>query len=542
MLSPVRPAGFVSRGGILMLAATVGASIAPLPASADRHDGRTAGHRRSYLTRVSRDELDTAKREVRGPSVSGSEASGRGVRQPVRLDGFEAITGDKGITPADPVGAAGISHVVAAVNVHYAVYDKATGDEVVGPNPMRSLFRKAPFPFDPKVVYDHYRGRFILVFLTARFGGARPRSWINVVSMRENTIEDPRTWCRRKLKGDPVRRHGNLFADYPGLGFDRERVYVTTNQFTFTTESFRYAQILAIRKRGLYDCDTRVRKTVFARKRTRDPQGTQAFTIQPAVTQTETGLSPPEFLVSFQDTGCPGFSFGTCGRRLTVWRIRERRRGLRLSKRSVGVGPAVIAPFGEQKVVGPCPEPACLWDTGDLRLINAFYDADRGRLYTAHSVRANLGTPSQVEAAIRWYEIDPAPLSAVSVPRHPVFGDPDTFAGWPTVGTDAAGNLFITYSRAAGLGPDAEFLSVYVATIAPGTEDAEPERIEEGKDTYRDPDNPGPQRWGDYNGISRDPVDPSVMWSVNQVADDGNGMPGVTDVWQQWVHPLRAAP
>ena len=540
MLSPVRLARFVRRGGICGLVATLASSLAPPATTAAPAD--RAEFVRSYRTRISPAVIEAAKRDGRRPSVSRSGGSAGAALEPVLAGtAFPGIRGDRGISPADPTGAAGISHVVAAVNVHYAVYDKATGVEIMGPNPLRSLFRKAPFPFDPKVVYDHYRGRFILVFLTARFGGPRPRSWINVVSIPESTIGNPRTWCRRKLKGDPVRRHGNLFADYPGLGFDRKRVFITTNQFTFSTESFRYAQILALGKRGLYDCGARVRRTVFARGQTRDPQGTPAFTIQPAVTQTETGVSPPEFLVSFQDTGCPGFPFGTCGRRLTVWRINERRRGLRLSKRSVGVGPAVIAPFGEQEIVGPCST-ACLWDTGDLRLINAFYDADRRRLYTAHAVEANLGGDPQEEAAIRWYEVDPVPLSAVSVPRHAVFGDPDTFAGWPTVGTDAAGNLFITYSRATSSGAG-EFLSVWVATIAPGTEDAEPERIEEGKDTYIDPDNSGPQRWGDYNGISRDPVDPSVMWSVNQVAGDGDATTGeVNDRWQQWVHPLRAGP
>jgi hypothetical protein len=542
MLSPVRLARFVRRGGICVLVATLASSLAP-PATAGPERGRS-GPDRAYRTRTSPATLRAARQDLRRSGVSPTRAAGRGTLEPVPAGKtFPAITGDKGISPADPIGAAGIGHVVTAVNVHYAVYDKDSGDEVIGPNPLRTLFRRAPFPFDPKVVYDHYRGRFILVFLTGRFGGPRPRSWINVVSMRESTIDQPGTWCKRKLKGDPVRRHGNLFADYPGLGFDRKRIYITTNQFTFGTESFRYAQILALRKRGMYDCDARVRRTVFSRGQTRDPQGTRAFTIQPAVTETETGASPPEFLASFQDTGC---AF-TCGRRLTIWRIKETRRGLRLAKRSVPVGLARVAPWGTQKGGSPsCGNPETCWDTGDLRLINAFYDADRRRLYTAHAVEAQFAEPgppdAQVESAIRWYEVDATPLRSARATRRAVFGAPNTFAGWPAAGTDAAGNLFITYSRATAFAPDAEFLSVWVATIAPGTEDAEAALIEAGNDTYVDPDNPGPQRWGDYNGISRDPVDPSVIWSVNQVAQDDAEPPARTDQWQQWVHPLRAAP
>jgi hypothetical protein len=432
--------------------------------------------------------------------------------------------------------------VVTAVNVHYAIYLK-DGTTVRGPKPLGNLFPRVPFPFDPKVVYDHYRDRFVLMYLGGRFSGPRRRSWINVVSIPEATAGMPSTWCKRKLKGDQVPRFGNLFADYPGLGFDRERVYITTNQFTFGSERFRYAQVLVLRKRGLHDCDDPLRKTVFARNRTRDPQGTRAFTIQPAVTETDTGASPPEFLVSFQDVEFCAPTFDLCGRRLTVWRIRERRGGLRLSKRSVKVGPAVVAPFGTQEGGGAgCSgrNIKLCWDTGDLRLINAFYDADRGRLYTAHAVGVQFGG-GQPESAIRWYEVDPVPFGSTAALRKAVFGEPNTFAGWPAVATDADGTLFVTYSRATSAGAG-EYLSVWAATIAPGTNAAEVVLIEAGNDTYVDPQNPGPQRWGDYNGISRDPYDPTVVWSVNQVADDGDTTADEdTEEWQQWVHPLQMA-
>jgi hypothetical protein len=538
----VRLKPLVRRGAVLGLAIVLASGLAH-PAPADQGRSGPAEIRRSYRSRAAPAALGAARRESRRPSVSPAEADPAALEPVPAGTGFEAITGDKGNAPADPIGAAGEAHVLTAVNVHFAIYEKTNGNEVLGPLRLRSLFPRVPFPFDPKVVYDHYRDTFVLVYLGARFGGRRPRSWINVVSMPESTVEQPSTWCRRKLKGDQVRRSGNLWADYPGLGFDRERVYVTTNQFTFDSEEFRYAQILALRKAGLYDCDRRLVKTVFARGQTRDPQGTPAFTIQPAVTETDTGATPPEFLVSFQDTEC---AF-TCGRRLTVWRIEERPRGgLDLARRAVGVGRAFVAPFGTQKGGGnDCTGAQDLklcWDTGDLRLTSAFYDADRGFLYAAHAIGADVGGSSDPEAAIRWYEVDPVPLAASTATRREVFGQANRFAGWPAVGTDAAGNLFVTYSRATSFGPG-EYLSVWVASIAPGTTQAEQESIEEGNDTYVDPQSRGPQRWGDFNGLSRDPVDPSVVWSVNQVADDGDSVPDeVTDVWQQWVHPLQAAP
>jgi hypothetical protein len=535
---------FVRIWWIFLLVALVGGLLSASPAPAEvSAPGKEAHRDWAYRSRVP--TFERSERRVRRPSISLGASRSASVPVPAG-PGFQAIEG-RGITPADPTGAAGTTHVVTAVNVHYAVYTRA-GTEVIGPERLKELFPRVPFPFDPKVVYDPYRQHFVLIYLGGRFFGPRKRSWINVVSMPEATVGAPSTWCKRKLKGDQVSGFGNLWADYPGLGFDGERVYITSNQFTFSRpEEFRYAQIIALRKNGLYDCDRPLRKTVFARAQTRDPGGIPAFTIQPAVTESVTTASPPEFLVSFQDVGCPGIPFGFCGRRLTVWRILETSRGLRLARTALGVGRAVIAPFGTQEGGGnACNsrlELRTCWDTGDLRLINAFYDADRGRLYTAHAVGADVGGTFREESVVRWYEIDPAPLSATSVPRRDVFGEANTFAGWPTVGTDADENLFVTYSRATSAG-SGEYLSVWAATIAPGTETAEPSLIEEGRDTYVDPENPeGPQRWGDYNAISRDPLDPSVMWSVNQEADDGDATTGeVTDVWQQWVHPLEEGP
>jgi hypothetical protein len=48
---------------------------------------------------------------------------------------------------------------------------------------------------------------------------------------------------------------------------------------------------------------------------------------------------------------------------------------------------------------------------------------------------------------------------------------------------------------------------------------------------------PGPERWGDYAAVSRDPTDPNFVAVVNQYAlDDGSG---TTLDWQQTVHVVH---
>jgi hypothetical protein len=90
----------------------------------------------------------------------------------------------------------------------------------------------------------------------------------------------------------------------------------------------------------------------------------------------------------------------------------------------------------------------------------------------------------------------------------------------------------VTFSRASGVRGTAEFLSAWVAEIPLGTRTAELSLLWPGE--ARMEAVPGPERWGDYNGISRDPDDPSVLVLVNQFAES-DGQPPTRD-WQQTVN------
>ncbi|HZB03110.1 MAG TPA: hypothetical protein VE737_02170 [Actinomycetota bacterium] len=492
------------------------------------------------------DTVRLAVRQGRTPSFQ-SDVTVRPTASmgPIPEGGFHAIPGRPDIAPSDTTGAAGATHVVTAVNIDYAVYPKtaamtpppATPPLVTGT--LRSLFPGLPggtIVFDPKVVYDPYHGQFVLVFLAGHgrpFGPGGNQSWILVVTIPEGSAADQGTWCRRRLRGDQVAKDGAQFADYPGLGFDRKRVYVTTNQFSFKgIKAFEYAQIVALWKSGLYRCGQKVRREVFAGEETRDGTRDRAFTIQPAITEGATGRTP-EFLVSFQDKSCGS----GCGKRLTVWRIKKRPgEGLTLARDSIGVGRTQVAPLGTQKDGSPtCSIVQHCWDAGDLRLVTAFYDAARDRLYTAHAVRQDVAPgDGYLEAVVRWYEVDPSPITRSAVTRRGDLGTSGRDGGWASVVTDAAGNLFVNFNR-AGAPAGGEYLSAVAATIPPGTSTPDAVTVlQPGEALYVA--KPGrPQRWGDFTAANRDPLDPADVWLVNQFARaDADGPP--TPFWQQSVH------
>jgi hypothetical protein len=103
------------------------------------------------------------------------------------------------------------------------------------------------------------------------------------------------------------------------------------------------------------------------------------------------------------------------------------------------------------------------------------------------------------------------------------------------VATDTSGNLFIAYSRAGFQGGGGEYLSAHVAEVAPGgaVTDA---LLKSGEATYNF--GPGPERWGDFNGIDRNPSNGAQVATIDQYAiDDGGG--SLTQLWQQWVNLVK---
>lgn len=463
--------------------------------------------------------FDVFSQRGRAPlDASGFAAPQR--RAPVAAFGFDALS-DPNAVPSDTIGALGDTFFVTAVNVRTAVYDRA-GTEVVAPIELDSLHPDSAgrFAFDPKVVYDQYAGTFLLVYLIQ---DDSPRtSGIFTVAIPNATANDVTTWCATSFPGDAVPGSPEVWADYPGVGYDDDRVTITTNQFTFPSSQgqFLFAQVMSIPKTSLYDC-TQPRPTpnVFVGTQTRDGNGIQAFTIQPA--QSVGASATSQLLVSVQLAGRNSY--------LALFRVKDAAAGLKLKKGVLPIGKTTFPPIGTQGG-GSLTNADTFWDAGDQRLINAYYDADRNELFTAHAVLKNFKpdvvTGAYPESAVRWYEVNPATrLRNSSLSRKGTIGDVEVDAGWPSVATDSSGNLFVTYSRASA--PNGEFLSAWVAEIPPNGTSATQLLLAPGLDTY-DAIN-GPERWGDYTGINRDPIAPTFVATFNQYAADR-----VT--WQQVVN------
>jgi hypothetical protein len=514
---------------LFVLALTASPLAAPATTDPDpaRPDARVASraivHGRGVASPQRRPtSFDVFSQGGRAAGELRSAVPAAGSRAPSSLFGFDAQRGDlDGALPSDTIGALGDTFFVTAVNIRVAVYDRL-GVEVVPPTLLESLHPDSDgrFAFDPKVIYDQYTDTFVLVYLVQEDSPQLSR--IIAVAIPNATATDLNTWCATSFPGDALAGLPAAWADYPGLGYDQDRVTITSNQFTFPSSQgrFLFAQVMSIPKGRLYDC-TQPSPTpdVFAGTQTRDPNGIQAFTLQPA--QTIGTPASTQLLTSVQLAGRNSY--------LALWRIKETATRVIMKKGTVPIGKTTFPPLGTQRG-GGINNRDLWWDAGDMRLINAYFDADRNELFTAHAVAKNFKPDTvpggYVESAARWYEVAPATrLNNSTLARKGTIGAPGVDVGWPSVATDASGNLFVTYSRAGA--PANEFLSAWVAEVGPSGTAATQLLLASGLDTYDA--SPGPERWGDFTGINRDPVVPTNLATFNQYALD-------RFTWQQVVN------
>ncbi|MBA3363326.1 MAG: hypothetical protein H0T07_02850 [Actinobacteria bacterium] len=436
---------------------------------------------------------------------------------------FDGVPDLADVSPGDPTGALGLTHHLAAVNVHMAFYDRA-GLEVDPPRRLRSLDDQLPAgvrDFDPKVVYDAYRQHFLLVFASA----SNTRSFLSLVVIPEGSEAVTADWCVLHMSGDQVRNNGKQLADYPMLGFTEDRVTLTTNQFDYSDApfagGFQYVQVVSMRKAQLYDCSVPVVPIkVFSRTQTRDPDGSRAFTIVPTVS---TGGAPTtQYMTSLDFNGSTG--------KLILWRLKAVDGVLKLSKVSLGGGGMAYPPWGRQ--CGNTTGLNSKWDTGDLRLTSSFLDSALGRLYTTTAMTGNIGGGA-VESVVRWWEVDPSSVLANSdVTRKGRVGAAGRDVAWPSIATDGDGKVWVNYARAGA----PECLAAYAGVVQPGATSSSSILIQAGFGRYEY--GPGVERWGDYTAISRDPLDPSTMAAYGAYPiDDGEGGTA-TDLWQQVIATL----
>lgn len=416
-----------------------------------------------------------------------------------------AMAETDGWIPPDPNLAVGPGHVLAVVNETIALFDKAGARQ--GIKTLQAFFGTDPelSVFDPKVAYDPWAKRYLVIALSGRTG---TESFYRIAASRGKYPTLARSSWRffRLNAGKNGANQTANWADYPGIGFDARSdgaVYVTSNQFS-AAGAFQYAKIRVLKKTQLYEGTSKVTwKDFWGMK---NANGSLVFGIQPAQNLSD---SPRGHLVNTARTG---------GGKVTYWRVKGDPGSPTLSRHAT----LAVIPYAEAAPAAQPTGPDI--DTPDCRVMNAFFQD--GTLYTTftHAFDADGDANDQDESAVRLLGIDGGAKAVLF--DYPL-ALPGRFLYWPGIGVDAAGSVYAVFACS---GPDLRASACYTAWGAGEAVPRVPALLKEGEQAYSLSFD-GRVRWGDYAGVARDPVTGEVWVSHEYAKDVGE----VTAEWETWI-------
>ncbi|MBV9636300.1 MAG: hypothetical protein JO163_07330 [Methylobacteriaceae bacterium] len=448
-----------------------------------------------------------------GPSGGGllpqsSAPAGPDLATPALTISFDGI-GDTGWFPPDNGTAAGPTNIVEAVNETLAWYDKSGVQQHT--ETLQSFFgtSAADTLFDPRVVYDEYNGRFVLI--ADETNSTAHTSSLYIAVSKDSDPNDG--WYKTSFSTTGTDGNGNPeWADYPTLGIDQNATYITGNMFGFNGPGDNAVQAPApgnsggllwiVNKTGLYSGGA-ISENVY------DPGtalGIAGFGIHPAqMYGGESGLSGT-FLTQFEQNtaGNDSLDVITVANPLTSPSFSLQQVNLR---NVMDAGSLIDAPQagGGQAL-----------NVGDTRIQSAVWRDDH--LYLSNDIVPVSGTDAG-KTVVQWYEVDTSNLAALSLTQQGGVGGDDLGAGTATfyghIMVNAADQIAIDFSASSSTLHPGAYYTFWTPGDAAGTVEAS-QVLQAGLSSYVLDDQFGRNRWGDYSGGSVDPSNDRSFWFSNE--------------------------
>lgn len=437
--------------------------------------------------------------------ISAVRTEGKGdTTQSVLVRSFQGIPMQNGIPP-DPYIAVGPNHVIGIVNSRFAIWDKK-GNQLASID-AEGWYNSVLFnngAFDPKIAYDHFAERWIMVYLQQNDANTTSHLLLSV-----SDDSDPMgTWYSWALPGN---KNGMTtttnWTDYQGVGFDHQAIYITGNQFNFGG-GFAYSKLRIIPKAQLY-ANTAGRVMWFDLWNIRYPGGIggNPFGIRPTIAYDET--TPYPLVLSPQGGG----NF------IAIYKVANPTTAPVLTGSYVMVQNFTVPPNANQ--LGGS---TTLIDGGTTCQFRYEPMYIGGYLYTVHGIN---NPSASGYSAMRYYKID---VLGNSVSETATFGGSGFWYMYPTVAVDKSGNLAFSFSRSG----TTEYAGAYYLTKPVGSTAStfESKLLAPGKGNYVLTYGGTRNRWGDYNGIWLDPETKRDFWIMAEYAS-------ATNQWGTWVGQVR---
>ena len=393
---------------------------------------------------------------------------------------FDGIS-DTGVIPADPNLAVGRQRIIQVVNSSIRITTRT------GASPLTTTLSallgspsgSSGLTFDPRVLHDHFANRFVVLAL--KTNAAKTDSWYLVaVSKTETPTTSQSSWNRYFLRSDiDGSTDTSSWGDYAAIGYDNTNFYITSNQFS-PAGSFLRSKIRKYAKAPFYAAGT---VSGLEWNNVTDATGGQAFTIQPAITF---GVPGHEWLSSVP--------FGT-GNRLNMFRIT----GSSLFKFSISVGSTDLPSLARQKGSSTGIH------SGDNRLLNSVFS--NNLFYTCHTVKSG-----SFPCAARYLGVNATNIIAPAKVLDKVIGFRTADYYYPAVAVNPAGSSTSRICTVFNFSSSTRFAGILYTQMKPDGTVQPLGLAKEGQNTYVKTFGGTRNRWGDYNGIARDPLSSNTFF------------------------------
>jgi hypothetical protein len=463
-------------------------------------------------------EAPVTQEQVQGATLNTSFAGPDFVTNPTYNGGYLFI-------PPDPIAAAGPNHVVSVVNCLIEWRPKTGAAGTV--QSLQSFF--APLTpanslFDPKVIYDQYAGRFLVVALEVVDGAIPIASTSSRILLAVSQTSDPTAgWWFTAIDakitlnfGPPVNGPLPLWADYPGIGLDDKAVYITTNYFLFAATGYSYSAGSRLRivdkgiSGGFYSGGA---ASVNYQNPYALSTGSVNTTTQPAQMFGALPANMGTFLVAYSGLNDGSYRYAE------VIGIENPLSPTPTFTAAQFIPMGTIAAVdGGTYANAPQLGSASLVNTNDRRALQAIW---RDNALWATFTVAPASGPDANQVTAHWLKMDTTNVAGISLADQGNAGGedigPGTYTFFPSIAVNSCGTMALGFAASGPSVYPGAYYAGRLATDAPGALRAS-QTLHAGTDWYLRTFGSGRNRWGDYSGISVDPADGNGFWVFNEYA------------------------
>ncbi len=400
--------------------------------------------------------------------------------------------------PPDTNGAVGKTQYVQIVNEGYQVFDKSTGNSVLGPSSISSIWTgfggacELRGSGDPVVLYDHLADRWVITqFAKATSTGPVTDECVAVSTSGDATGSYYRYGFHL----------GSNFYDYPHLSVWPDGYYMSMNVFNAAGTSYLGPQAFAF---------DRAKMLTGAPASFVSPVGPLGGSVDPFLPADLDGPLPP--------SGAPATFVGFPGQvtnpNYTTYHFHA---DFTTPANSTFTTFATPAAAGYTSL---CPSTrACVPQAGvnSSSYLDGIGDRLMFRLayrnFGDHeSVVGNYTVNANGVAGVRWFELRNVSAGPVTVYQESTY-QPDTTWRWMgSAAMDGQGNLAVGFSASSSaINPQIRY-AARLATDPLNTLAQGEAHLYDGTGSQSGTGN----RWGDYSALVVDPVDDSTFWYTNE--------------------------